>query len=163
MKKIILIRHGKSAWDQPWLADHDRPLAERGIRDVPTMAKRLKKKGIFPDIILSSTALRAAETAKITAEILGFPEEDISFEEKLYHASVSTLMKYIHLQKNSKNTIFLVGHNPGMNDLIEHLGGKIDNLVTSGQCGFQLDSDDWKDLLPKNVTPWFWDFPKKKG
>lgn len=92
MKKIILIRHGKSAWDQPWLADHDRPLAERGLNDVPKMAKRLKKKGIIPDVILSSSALRAVDTAKITAEILGFPEEDIVFEENLYHASVSTML-----------------------------------------------------------------------
>ena len=89
--------------------------------------------------------------------VLGFHEAN------LYHGSVSTMLKYIHMQKNSKNILFLVGHNPGMNDLIEHLGGKIDNLATSGQFGFLLDSEDWKDLLPKNVTPWFWDYPKKKG
>ena len=163
MKKIILIRHGKSAWDRPWLADHDRPLAERGLNDVPKMAKRLKKKGIIPDVILSSSALRTVDTAKITAEILGFPEEDIVFEENLYHASVSTMLKYIHKQKNSKNVLFLIGHNPGLNELIAHLGGKIDNLATSGQFGFQLDSDHWEDVFPKKVKVWFWDYPKRKA
>ena len=74
MKNLILIRHAKSSWDNPWQDDHDRPLAERGLRDAPRMAKRLKQKGIFPDIMLSSTALRAIETAKITAQELSFPE-----------------------------------------------------------------------------------------
>lgn len=162
MKKIILIRHGKSAWNQPWLDDHDRPLAERGLNDVPKMAQKLKKKGICPEVILSSTALRAAETARIIAEILGFPADEITFEKNLYHASVSTMMKYIHMQKDSKEVVFLVGHNPGLNELIDHLGGKIDNLATSAQFGFLLDSATWEDFVPQKVKPWFWDYPKKK-
>ena len=162
MKKIILIRHGKSAWDQPWLSDHDRPLADRGIHDAPKMASRLKEKSIHPDLILSSTALRAADTAKITAEILGFPEDEIEFEKNLYHASPSILLKYIHLQKDSKDLNLLVGHNPGLNELISHLGGKLDNLPTSGQFGFQFTTDSWNEIGPQNAKVWFIDYPKKK-
>lgn len=162
MKKIILIRHAKSSWDNPWLADHDRPLAERGEKDAPKMAKRLKKRGIHPDLILSSTALRAAETAKITAKELGYPEEDICWEEKLFHASPNTILKYIHLQKDSKNTLLVFGHNPGFNDLIAFLGGKIENLPTCGQFGFKINSEKWADLKPGSAEVWFVDFPKKR-
>jgi phosphohistidine phosphatase len=163
MKKIILIRHAKSSWDNPWLADHDRPLAERGIMDAPRMAKKLKKRGITPDLILSSTALRAAETAKITAKELGYPEADISWEKNLFHASPSTILKYIHMQKDSKSTLLVFGHNPGFNELIDFLGGELENLPTCGQFGFKLKSEKWADLKPETAEFWFFDFPKKKS
>jgi phosphohistidine phosphatase len=163
MKKIILIRHAKSSWDNPWLADHDRPLAERGLQDAPKMAKKLKKRGVIPDLILSSTALRATETAKITAQELGYLEENICWEKNLFHASPSTILKYIHLQKDSQNTLLVFGHNPGFNDLIHYLGGEIENLPTSGQYGFKLKSEKWADFKPENAEFWFLDFPKKKS
>ena len=162
MKKIILIRHAKSAWDNPWLSDHDRPLAERGLHDAPIMAKRLKKRNIHIEIILSSTAKRAIETAKIIAEELDFPVSDIIVEENLYHASPNKILKYIHQQNDSKETMIVVGHNPGFNELIAYLGGKLDNLPTSGQFGFLVKSDHWSDLGPKTAEVWFVDFPKKK-
>ncbi|TDQ16407.1 phosphohistidine phosphatase [Algoriphagus boseongensis] len=161
MKKIILIRHGKSAWDQPFLSDHDRPLADRGLRDLPKMAKRLQKREIFPDLILSSSAVRAVETAKITAEALGIEEEKIVVIDKLYHASAHTILKYIKMQHDSINTLFVVGHNPGFNELIEYLGGKLDNLPTSGQFGFKVKSEHWADTDPKTTEFWFMDYPKK--
>lgn len=161
MKKLILIRHAKSSWDNPWQNDHDRPLAERGLRDAPEMAKRLKKKGIHPDIILSSTALRAIQTAQITAQELNFPEEKIEEEKSLFHASPHLILKCIQRQKDTAETIFVFGHNPGMNELIIELGVNLDNLPTSGQLGFKLDSERWSELNQKNVQFWFIDYPKK--
>lgn len=161
MKKIILIRHGKSAWDQPFLSDHERPLAERGLRDLPKMAKRLKKREIFPDLILSSSAVRAIETAKITAEALEIEEEKIVVIDKLYHAPAHTILKYIKMQHDSVDTLFVVGHNPGFNELIEFLGGRLDNLPTSGQFGFKIQSEHWADTDPKTAEFWFVDYPKK--
>lgn len=163
MKKIILVRHAKSSWDDPFLNDHDRPLADRGIADAPKMAKRLKKKGIVPDLILSSTALRAAETAKITAKILGGSEDDISWEKGLFHAAPNQILKIIRMQKDSFNTLLVFGHNPGFNDLITYLGGDLDNLPTSGQFGFKLKSEHWADLSPETAEVWFFDFPKNKN
>lgn len=163
MKKIILIRHAKSAWDNPWLPDHDRPLSDRGLRDAPIMAKRLKKRKIQPDLILSSTAIRAVETAKIIAKELEFPEEEIVYEKNLYHAPPNKILKYIHLQKDSKDTLVVIGHNPGFNELIEYLGGNLDNLPTSGQFGFLVKCDQWSDFGPKTAEFWFLDFPKKKS
>lgn len=163
MKKIILVRHAKSSWDDPFLNDHDRPLADRGIADAPKMAKRLKKKGIVPDLILSSTALRAAETAKITAKILGRSEDDISWEKGLFHAAPNQILKIIRMQKDSVNTLLVFGHNPGFNDLITYLGGDLDNLPTSGQFGFKLKSEHWAELSPETAEVWFFDFPKNKN
>jgi phosphohistidine phosphatase len=161
MKKIILIRHAKSSWDHPWLADHDRPLAERGENDAPIMARRLKERGVSPDLILSSTALRAAETAKITAREFEFPENQITWEGQLFHASPNTLLKHIRSQHDSKQTMLVFGHNPGLNDLIEFLEGEIDNLPTSGQFGFKIRAESWAELKPSNAEVWFMDFPKK--
>ncbi len=127
------------------------------------MAKRLKKRKLNPEIILSSTALRAVETAKITAKELNFPIEEICLEKNLYHASPNTILKYIHLQKDSKNVMIVVGHNPGFNELISFLGGKIENLPTSGHFAFTLKSDHWNDFKPENVNVWFVDYPKKKA
>jgi phosphohistidine phosphatase len=163
MKKIILIRHAKSSWENPWQDDHDRPLAERGLVDAPKMAKRLKKKNIFPDLILSSTALRAEQTAKITAKELGYPIADIVWDKNLYHASPHSILKVIRSQKDSHHTLFIFGHNPGLNDLITYLGGEIENLPTAGQFGFKLASEHWADLSSETARPWFMDFPKKKG
>ncbi|MFN3997809.1 SixA phosphatase family protein [Algoriphagus sp.] len=163
MKKIILVRHAKSSWDDPFLNDHDRPLAERGIADAPIMAKRLKKKGIVSDLILSSTALRAAETARTTAKILGYPAEQIHWEKGLFHASPNQILKIIRMQNDAANTILVFGHNPGFNDLIIYLGGDLDNLPTSGQFGFKLKTDHWAELKPETVEVWFFDYPKKKS
>lgn len=162
MKKLILIRHAKSSWDKPWQNDHDRPLADRGLRDAPIMAKRLKKRGIHPDRILSSSALRAIETAKITAQELSYPEEKIECEKNLFHASPNMILKYIHQQKDSHDTLFLIGHNPGMNELINELGIDLDNLPTCGHIGFKLDAKSWSELNRKTVQFWFIDYPKKK-
>lgn len=163
LKKIILVRHAKSSWDHPFLNDHDRPLAQRGLDDAPKMAKRLKKRGILPDLILSSTAVRAKETAKITAEILGYSLDEIALDKALFHASPNQILKIIRMQNDAFNSILVFGHNPGFNDLISYLGGELDNLPTSGQFGFKLHSAHWADLSPKTAESWFLDFPKKKS
>ncbi|WP_194777627.1 SixA phosphatase family protein [Pararhodonellum marinum] len=161
MKNLVIIRHAKSAWDDPYLSDHERPLAERGLRDAPRMAQRLKKRGIFPDAMVSSTAERAKSTALITAENLHFPKEKLRLTTDLYHSGVSEIMKTIQKTPDSVATLFIFGHNPGFNSLVESLGGHLENLPTSGQFGFQFDVDSWKKIGPKNAKVWFFDYPKK--
>lgn len=161
MKKIILVRHGKSAWDNPDLADHDRPLASRGLNDVPEMGFRLKEKGILPDLILSSTATRAAQTAELLAEVLHLPKSKLVYDKTLYHASSSMILKCIQKQDDAHELIFVVGHNPGMNDFIDFFGGNLVNLPTSGHYGFRLDADQWIQFRPENTRTWFVDYPKK--
>ncbi len=161
MKNLVIIRHAKSSWDDPLLNDHQRPLADRGLRDAPKMGNRLKKKGIIPDAMISSDAERAKATALITAESLDFPKEKIRFTPYLYHASASDMLSEIKKTADSVHTLFVFGHNPGENDLIWKLGGEIDNLPTSGQFGFKFDVNSWSDIGKKNAKFWFFDYPKK--
>jgi len=160
MKKLVIIRHAKSSWERPYLDDHSRPLAERGLKDAPKMAKRLKKKGIIPDAILSSDAERAKKTALITAEILDFPKGKIHFTPNLFHCSTNTLFDEIKKTEDKVETLFLFGHNPGLNDLISKFGGEIDNLPTCGQFGLTFDVNSWQEISPQKSKLWFFDFPK---
>lgn len=162
MKKIILLRHGKSAWNNPNLTDHDRPLADRGLDNVSEMGFRLKEKGIAPDLILSSTATRASQTAEILAEVLHTPKSKIVYDKNLYHASYTTILKCIQRQDDTLELIIVVGHNPGMNDFIDFFGGDFDNLPTAGLYGILVDSEHWVKLRPENAKFWFIDYPKKK-
>ncbi len=161
MKKIILIRHGKSGWDSPWLSDHDRPLAERGIIDVPQMARKLQEKGIMPDLIVSSTALRAADTARLTAAVFGYPESAIVVEKSLYHASPEQLLEVIRSQSEAIQTLVLVGHNPGLTELIQELGCRLDNLPTAGQYVCTLSDTLWANFTPEKMSTEWIDYPKK--
>ena len=163
MKKIILIRHANSDWDNPSLPDYDRPLAARGLEDTPKMAASLKNRGIQVDLICSSTAQRAMQTANITAAVLGYPEAEIHWERSLYHASASHLLQFIQSQSNQVQSLLLVGHNPGLTELIVRLGVNLDNLPTAGQFAFTVLSDDWKNLSAANCKFEWWDSPKKLG
>ena len=162
MKKLVFIRHAKSSWDDPYLDDHERPLAERGLRDAPRMAQRLKKRDFKIDAMISSDAKRAKTTALIMAEILHFPKENIVFTPNLYMASANKILAEIRQTKSNVESILVFGHNPGFNEIIEKLGGEIDNLPTAGQFGFKLDIKDWEDISPKKAKVWFFDYPKKK-
>lgn len=161
MKKLVIVRHAKSSWDDPFLNDHDRPLAERGLKDAPKMAKRLKKENILPDAIISSGAERAKATAIITAEHLDFSAKKIDYTDELYHGSVSQILSEIKKTDDSVKTLFLFGHNPGLNDLIWKFGGEMDNLPTAGQFGFRFDVKKWDEINSKNAKFWFFDYPKK--
>ncbi|WP_297335483.1 histidine phosphatase family protein [Algoriphagus sp.] len=162
MKKIILIRHAKSAWNQPSLVDHDRPLAPRGLNAAPEMGKRLAKKGIHPDRIITSTAERARSTAQFIAAELNATENSIWLVKELYHATAQTLISTLKNLPESVQTVILVGHNPGMNELVYHLGGRIENLPTAGVFAVKSTAQ-WKDFNPKQVDFWFLDFPKNRN
>jgi len=164
MKKLILVRHGKSSWLNPQLKDHDRPLAKRGLRDIPDMAQRFLKRNIgLPDQLITSTALRASQTALITANELGLDESGISQSNRLYHASADILLETIQNTLDNKKFIFLFGHNPGFNDLINLLGEPLENLATTGYFGFKAKITSWKDFNRETAEFWLFDFPKNKN
>ncbi len=163
MKRLVLVRHAKSAWDDPFLRDHKRPLALRGLRDAPKMGQRLKKRGVIPDMMLSSDATRASATAQIIAEQLHFPKKAIQYSNKLYHASSYEIFEQIRAVPQAVELLLVFGHNPGFNDLIWELGGELDNLPTAGQFGFIFHTDNWLDISKKNAEVWFDDYPKKNG
>ncbi|WP_235893453.1 SixA phosphatase family protein [Litoribacter populi] len=162
MKRLFLCRHGKSSWDKPFLADHKRPLAPRGIRNSKEMAYRLASKKILPNLIISSNAERAKQTAKIFADILGVGKNNLQLTSELYLASPTEILKHIRKTSSSVDTLFIFGHNPGFTDLVVELGEDLENLPTAGIFGFTFDVEDWADIGKKNAKTWFFDFPKNR-
>jgi len=162
MKKLYLVRHAKSSWKQPALDDFERPLNRRGRSDAPRMGHWLKKKQICPDIFLSSPANRAAMTARIIAEIIGYPLSSISYVDRIYEASVSQLMDVISLIDEGAAHAFLVGHNPGLTFLANSLGDKpVSNISTCGIFALNLIIDEWKDVHKKCGKCIFYESPKE--
>lgn len=161
MKKLLIIRHAKSSWDDPYLEDHKRPLSSRGLRDMPKMAQRLKAKSIFPEVIYASDAVRAKSTALLLIQHLAQPNMHVDFSHDLFHASSGRILEKIHACPDSYASLAIVGHNPGLNELIWSLGHNIDNLPTSGIFGFSCNTDSWKNISDKTAEFWFFDYPKK--
>ena len=112
MKLLVLIRHAKSSWDDPQVDDHDRPLNERGLRNAPEMGKRLRDWRVYLDALISSTAVRAQQTAEIIANSIDWPIQRISFDSNLYHASATELQNYVGSLSNDFSNVALFGHNP---------------------------------------------------
>ncbi len=159
-KVLFIVRHGKSGWDYNGIEDIDRPLIERGIRDAHTMAEKLVKRGLLPDCIISSPAIRAAHTAIIFSRITGFPEKDIKLEEDLYLAETKEILKIVTKIDNSLTKAMILGHNPGFTDLVNYLSGlRLDNLPTAGLVMLKFKTDSWKEVSKKNLISEFFDSP----
>uniref|UniRef100_A0A832DMS4 Histidine phosphatase family protein n=1 Tax=Ignavibacterium album TaxID=591197 RepID=A0A832DMS4_9BACT len=161
MRQLILIRHAKSSWSDPTLDDFDRPLNKRGKRDAPFMAKLLFGKYIRPDLIISSPAKRTKLTALEFAEQFGIKNENILWDDNLYLASYSTLIKKLKHLDNNINTVFLVGHNPGLTDLHNFLcKEEIDNIPTCGVVSLKTDKN-WSEISSDDFKLDFFEYPKK--
>lgn len=162
MKTIILIRHAKSSWKFPELKDIDRPLNERGLNDAPIMGKVLKDLEMIPDLIISSPAVRAMSTAKMMANELNYLEQQIATSPKLYLEPESKLLKVIKKTDDKFNTLFIIGHNPGLTDLANDLAGtSIDNIPTAGVFGIQFENDTWSEIKKGKGKNIFFEVPKK--
>ena len=162
MKTLTLLRHAKSSWDDPSLADRDRPLNRRGERDAPVMGRRIAAAGIRPSLIISSPAVRAWTTARLVAREISYPLEFLQREKDLYHAGLDTILDVVARQDTGFNNILIVGHNPGFTEFANHLvPGLTDNLPTCGVVSVNLESDDWNisQQLPGTLT--YHDWPKK--
>ena len=165
MKTLYLIRHAKSSWDDTYLKDQDRPLNERGKKDAPRMGKRLKEKKVFPDLMLSSPAVRALDTCKAIAKSLGYPEEKIKTDKRLYHASEDQLLKIVQEIKDlhdDEEVVMIFGHNPGLTVFANSLVNEdIDNIPTCGIIASKMNINFWKDTKFGSGEMKFFDFPKK--
>jgi len=145
MKQLLLIRHGKSDWAQPGLADHDRPLSERGLRDIPLIAEALLERGIAPDVILTSTAVRAATTAEMMAGAMGFPAEKILQVPGLYLAPPGGILRAVQRIDESVRTVLVFGHNPGMHETVMAFpaGEGIADFPTLAVARFEITAEHW--------------------
>ncbi len=163
MKTLFLVRHAKSSWDHPELHDADRPLNKRGIKDAPTMGSRLKDRKILPDLLISSQAVRALETAKYIAEAIGYPKNKILVDERLYHASTMDFLSVINSQSDTSQSLMLFSHNPGLTSFANKFCTSfIDNIVTTGVYAIRFSVASWRSIAGEEKGELlFYDYPKK--
>src|SRR6058998_2876755 len=136
MKTLFLIRHAKSSRDDPTLADKDRPLNDRGKRDAPRMGKRLAKRDVKPDLILSSPAARALETAQIIAKKLDYKRKNILVDDRLYAVGADELLDVLRKLGDEVECAMVVGHNPELTELAHRLSSKITDMPTCSVAEF---------------------------
>lgn len=163
MKQLILVRHAKSSWKDPGLADVDRPLNERGMRNTPEMGKRLARRGVRPDLILSSPARRAVATAKLLAAELGYPVADIEIVETLYEASEGVWLGLVHGLPAHVRSALIVGHNPEITAVVNRLcAARIDNVPTCGMLILGYETDSWGEVGRREPSEWDFDYPRRE-
>ena len=159
-KRLLIIRHAKSDWNDPKLPDFDRPLNSRGHRNAPEMAERLLKKHLIPQQIVSSPAKRAITTAEYFGGVFDIEKNEIRQEKDIYEASASRLLKLINELDNQYNFIAIFGHNPGLSDLVRNLTGDGFNITTCGIVLIRLFVDDWQVISKGTGELQFFDYPK---
>jgi phosphohistidine phosphatase len=146
MKTLMLLRHGKSSWSDPDLDDDERPLTGRGKRAAKQMGELLAEKKLVPDLILSSTAKRARKTASLAAEASGYGKEVKELDE-LYLASSKKIVAQIRAHTPEKvGRVLVVGHNPGLEELVDRLAGSAEEFPTAALAIFEVSIDNWRDL-----------------
>lgn len=162
MKKLFLVRHAKSSWDDPGLSDIERPLNKRGERDAPFMAILIKEKGIEPDLFLSSPAKRAFDTARFFAEAYGKDEKDIIVDDRIYEAGMRELSLVVEDIDDRYDSAFLFGHNPGLTNFANLLGSEyFDNMPTCSIVGIGFNVDSWKKIERGRGNTFLFEYPKK--
>jgi phosphohistidine phosphatase len=156
------MRHAKSDWNGYYVSDFERTLNKRGLKAAPLMGEVLNAK-ISPDLIVSSPATRAKMTAEAVAQKLGYPQEKIAFVERIYEASAADLLRIIHRLPQEAEEVLMVGHNPGMTELINALSEdfRVENLPTAGVVGLMFDLQQWSQIAPKKGKVLFFEYPKK--
>tara|TARA_R110002012_G_scaffold81945_1_gene207285 strand:+ start:4459 stop:4947 length:489 start_codon:yes stop_codon:yes gene_type:complete len=152
MKKLTLVRHAKSSW-QFNLPDHLRPLNMRGLVDADIVSKRLKSLDYYPDLLLSSNAVRAQSTAEIFIKSLNIPSNVCHFNHELYDFSGEHLTFHIKNCPNQINNLIVFGHNDAITNFVNLFGNKnIENVPTCGVVSITFDTHFWNDIELGNTT-----------
>jgi phosphohistidine phosphatase len=147
MKILLILRHAKSSLKDSSVPDHDRPLDELAKQDALLMGKLLRDRGLIPDFIMSSTALRAKTTTDLVVEGCKYREGKIIFEQSLYQAKPKDYMKILAGLSDRYVCILLVGHNPTVEEVIEILTGPLE--ITMSPCALaylNLPIENWIQL-----------------
>lgn len=145
MKTLLILRHAKSSWKNSDYSDHARPLNTRGKSAAPRMGQLIYEEDIVPDVILSSTARRARDTADLVAEASGF-ENEVVYLDNFYHAGPSDYIDILKSLSKENDSAMVVGHNPGMEMLLEQLTGETERFPTAALAVIQLPIDFWTQL-----------------
>ena len=149
--QLHLLRHAKSSWDDPGLADHDRPLSARGRKAAKRLARVIDAEGVRPQLVLCSPAVRATQTLERVLDALGSPE--VRLDEALYHASAEGLLSRVHAIPEDVSDAVVIGHNPGLAELcllLARPGAHRDRIAGSLPTGafatLAADTSSWEGL-----------------
>jgi phosphohistidine phosphatase len=154
MLTLSLLRHAKSSWKDPTIADHDRPLNTRGTTEAPVIGKAMAKHGLDPDLVLCSTARRTRDTLALVLPELK-TEPKVVYEDGLYHGTPQEMLDLLHEVSPSANQILLVGHNPELQSFALDLIGSGPKLLkdrleakypTAGLVVLLFQAGAWKDI-----------------
>lgn len=163
-RTLVMIRHAKSSWANPLQSDFDRPLNERGKREAPEMAEKLKQAGIAPDLVICSKAKRTRQTAKRICEVLGYDLVNVRWEEKLYHCIPSVFEELLYEVDDKVKTVFIIAHNPGITEFVNHLSHdfSIDNMPPCGVACSRFEAEEWNRFPLVDKTVFLFEYPDKK-
>jgi len=141
----LIMRHAISSWDDPSLADFDRPLNARGLRDAQKMSAALRTAGLVPDVVIASTAVRARDTAELVCQNIG-RKISIDLEPNIYEASPQVLLNIVVTLDEENAGVMMIGHNPGMEGLVFSLTGELANMPTAAVAHIESRADSWIDV-----------------
>jgi phosphohistidine phosphatase len=148
MKTLLLLRHAKSSWKDESLDDHDRPLNKRGKREAPRMGQLLKDEGLLPELIVSSSARRARKTAEHVIHASGYRGET-RITSEAYDAAPEKLLELLATVPEPLSRVLLVGHNPGLEELLQALIGTYTPLSTASLAHLGLPIAAWSEIAGK--------------
>lgn len=144
MKTLFLLRHAKSSWNDASLTDFERPLNERGQHAAPLIGEFMRRQKLRPDLILCSPAERARQTIALINQAAAFKAE-LRYDERIYAATRARLQAIISQIDDSVGKVLLVGHNPGLEELIESLTGEVLRMPTAALAHITLNIERWSE------------------
>ncbi len=145
MKTLFILRHAKSSWENPDWADFERPLNSRGLDAARFIGALVYERSLSPQIIVSSPAKRAKQTAVLVKEIAEIPKP-IIFDERIYEASPLTLFNLIREFDEKYESVLIVGHNPGFENLVRMLTGETVSMPTAALAKINLGIEKWSEI-----------------
>jgi phosphohistidine phosphatase len=161
MKTLYLVRHAKSSWEEPGVPDSDRPLIPKGIKKTKMIVDFLLKRNTSIDLMISSPAVRAYETAKIMAAGLNYPVNKIKIDRKIYDGYYDRILDIIYGTSNEVGSLMIFGHNPtitNLSNLFLHPG--IEDMATSCVVCLSFNTDKWEEIPSQEAIQEFIVFPK---
>ncbi|MCB1755387.1 MAG: histidine phosphatase family protein [Gammaproteobacteria bacterium] len=145
MRYLTIVRHAKSGWDNPAQPDFERTLSTRGEHDARLMGERLAMQRFRPDLVVSSPARRAMQTASLICENIGIPVASVIMNDNIYEATLGALQQVVEALPDTGQHVMLFGHNPGFEALCNYVeAGSIATLTTCNVVQYRLDIDVWK-------------------
>jgi phosphohistidine phosphatase len=145
MKTLLLLRHAKSSWKDENIKDFDRPLNQRGFKAATQIGRLVRKRKLKPDLVLSSPAERARQTAHLMLESARLNTE-LRYDQRIYEAGAARLLEIVSQIDDGVESAMLIGHNPGMEELLKILTGQDHHLSTATLASIELDFEKWNKV-----------------